>query len=287
MGASGPAGPAGETTASATQRKVLIAAFACAVLGVACLALYLERFEAEASGGERVQLLTVIAPVSRGTVLTDEMVSVREVPIAYVEPRAIRAAELPKVRGIAVATDLDPQDGLLWSDLALDPERRDLSMLVQPGNRALTIAAHRGHLVRPGDYVDVLGTFGRQYAGDFAGSTVVLLQRVLVLAVGEDTDRQAYSAKHDKDDGNRTYGRAPTISLSLQLHEAQLLAAAAHQGKLGVVLRGRSDPAVMDDIPRVTAENLVSRASAANARRARRSGDPGPVRIEGAGRGAL
>lgn len=274
--------------AGRVSRNLLLVALACAALGVAFLMLYLERFEAEASGGERIQLLTVITPVPRGTVLTDDMVAVREVPVAYVEPRAVRAAELSKVRGILTATDLDTQDGLMWSDLALDTQRRDLATLVQPGNRALTIEAHRNHLVRPGDYVDVLGTFGSQYGGDFSGSTVVLLQRVLVLAVGEDTDRQVFAVKKDSDAASKGFGLgAPTITLSLQLHEAQLIAAAGQQGKLGVVLRGRSDSSVTDGMPRVTAKNLVSRATDANARRARASGSDGPIRIDGPGTGAL
>ena len=262
------------------SRKVFLLALLLAATGVGLLYLYIRRFEQEASGGQLVQVLTAISPIRRGTVIRDDMLGVREIPITYVEPRAVRAAELQKVRGIAAGADLDPQDTLLWSDLALSVEERDLSSLVQPGNRALTIiagrAAHNSQaLIRPGDYVDVLGTF-HNLGGEQGQTSVVLLQRVLVLAVGEETERKALEVKGKQ----RGYGRSSaSLTLSLKIEEAQLLSLARQDGELSVVLRSVDDPAIIDGIPNLNARNLVNTAARINQRRISLSTPSSPTKI--------
>lgn len=272
-----------DSAAAARSRTLFVISCLLAALGIGLLALYLHRFETEVSGGERVQLLAVIQPIPRGSVLTDEMLGVREVPVSYVESRAVKAAELAKVKGIRTAIDLDPQDSLLWTDLAIAVENRDLSSLVQSGNRAFTIEASRNSsgndLIRPGDYVDVLATFSGN--GATARATRVLLQRVLVLAVGTETERQAFQAKSEKSTPTL---RSASLTLSLRLEEAQMVAAAREEGELSVVLRGVTDPTVLEGVPDVTPSNLVEAAAQANRRRnTQNNAGSMPVRINNSG----
>ena len=275
-----------DSAAAARSRRLLLLSVLLAAGGIGLLALYLHRCETEVSGGERVQLLAVIKPVPRGTVLTQEMLGVREVPVSYVESRAVKAAELGKVKGIRTAIDLDPQDSLLWTDLAIAVENRDLSSLVQPGNRAYTIETPRNgsgnDLIRPGDYVDVLATFSTTGATTSTATraTKVLLQRVLVLAVGSETERQAFQGQtNEKGAATR---RSSNLTLSLKLDEAQMIAAASEQGELSVVLRGASDPTVLEGLPDVTPSNLVEAAAQANRRRNTQNASGSmPVRING------
>jgi pilus assembly protein CpaB len=279
----------GDSAAAARSRRLLLISVLLAAAGVGLLALYLHRFETEVSGGERVQLLAVIKPVSRGTVLTNDMLGIREVPVSYVEQRAVKAAELGKVRGVRTAIDLDPQDSLLWTDLAIAVEDRDLSSLVQPGNRAFTIETQRSgsgassnELVRPGDYVDVLATFSDRGSSNGSRATKVLLQRVLVLAVGNETQRQAFQGTNDKNAGLR---RGSNLTLSLKLDEAQMVAEASGEGDLSVVLRGVTDPTVLEGLPDVTPHNLVEAAAQANRRRnTQNTSSTMPVRIGSDGR---
>ena len=273
----------GDSAAAARSRKLLLVSVLLAAGGIGLLALYLHRFETEVSGGERVQLLAVIKPVPRGSVLTQDMLGVREVPVSYVESRAVKAAELSKVKGIRTAIDLDPQDSLLWTDLAIAVENRDLSSLVQPGNRAFTIETPRNatgnDLIRPGDYVDVLATFSGTGHGATARATKVLLQRVLVLAVGSETERQAFQGQTEK---SATARRSSNLTLSLKLDEAQMVAAASEEGELSVVLRGVTDPTVLEGVPDVTPSNLVEAAAQANRRRNTQNASGSmPVRITG------
>jgi pilus assembly protein CpaB len=191
-----------ESQAGALSRRLLAVASALGLLGGGLLMLYLNRFEQEVSGGRRVQVLSVVQPIERGALVTAEALAVSEVPIAYVEQRAVRAPDKSKVVGIRAAHALDAQDTLLWTDLAISSESRDLSSLVQPGQRAVTVRAGEAGsdpagsgLLRPGDYVDVLVTLRDETQENKGTSAVVLLQRVLVLAVGSKTEAQGFGDK--------------------------------------------------------------------------------------------
>src|SRR5262245_51768931 len=146
-------------------RRALLIAFACAVVAVTLFVLYLKKFEQESSGGERVRVLVALRPIERGKPVTDDALAVREVPQAYVEDRAVREVDKPKVVGLRVGGLVQAQQTLMWTDLAVaSEERRELSALVQPGRRAVTTHFRNevaGALVRPGDYVDVINVTSR------------------------------------------------------------------------------------------------------------------------------
>jgi pilus assembly protein CpaB len=237
------------------RRALAIAAF-LAACATALLMVYLRRFEHEVSGGEPVALLSLVKAVERGGVLTDDMLATRSVPVAYVEDRAVKASERAKVLGLQAAIALRPQQTLLWTDLAITTEARDLSSLVQPGKRGVTVHASGFNdaagstLVLPGDYVDVLVT-SLDSRDPRDQSTAVLLQRVLVLAVGPHTDVKVGELPVN------AIGRSDRqLTLSLSLSEAQLLALATEKGHLSVAVRNAADPGVQSDIPDVNATAL-------------------------------
>lgn len=242
------------------SRRALLLATLLGLVGVALLMLYLRRFEEEVSGGGRIPLLSVVKPIARGAMITQDMLTTSSVPRAYVEQRAVRLADRDKVIGVRAANALAPQDTLLWSDLALSAEARDLSSLVQPGKRAVTVRASEAGsdpagngLVRPGDYVDVVVTL-RGDAGA-AGSAVVLLQRVLVLAVGSET--QPYTVA----DGRASHSRAieRELTLSLRVEEVQILSLARERGTLSVALRSPNDSKVIENLADLPASSLYDR----------------------------
>lgn len=261
------------------NRRALSIALFLAACGTALLVVYLRRYEREMSGGEPVRVLTLLQAVERGAVITEPMLATRDVPIAYVEDRAVRAAERAKVLGLEAAASLRPQQSLLWTDLAVATEARDLSALVQPGKRGVTVRASGfedtpgSALVRPGDYVDVIVT---SLESDDLRQQVsaVLLQRVLVLAVGERTDAPPADAL------GPCLGRSDRqLTLSLGLAEAQRLALASEKGRLSVAVRNAADPAVQADVPDVNASTLLGQppVQAPSAPR----GPSGPVAIGG------
>jgi pilus assembly protein CpaB len=220
-----------------------------AALGLGLLAgalhfLYLGALAAEARGGEPVEVLVVSAPIRAGEPLDEARLGTREVPSGWVDPRAIPAARLRDVLGLAVSVDLEPGTGLAWTDCAgrLDPAAEDLARLVGPGERAMAIpvdgSLSLGGMLRPGHRVDILGTFQR---GERRGErvTVTLLQNVTVLATGRAV-RGAGAAEE---------ARFRTVTLSVGMEESQLLAFATTQGSLSLVLRGQQDLEILRDVP--------------------------------------
>jgi pilus assembly protein CpaB len=239
------------------NRRPLAIALFLAACATALLVVYLRRFEREVSGGPPVRVLTLVKAVERGAVLRDGDLATRDIPLAYVEDRAVRSTERAKVLGLEARAALQPQQTLLWSDLAITTEARELSALVQSGKRGVTVRAAGfddspgSALIHPGDYVDVIVTSVGPGEPREAASAV-LLQRVLVLAVGEQTgptpiDTLAHARQQER-----------PLTLSLSLAEAQRLALASERGHLSVAVRNAADPAVQADVPDVRASSLFA-----------------------------
>lgn len=232
------------------NRIAILASLVLLAAGVGLSHFYLERLEDKVSGGDLVQVLIAVKDVPLGTVLSEELVGVREVPRAFVEQRQIRAADAKRVLGIAVNAGLKANDSVLWSDLArYGGQSRDLAGLIQDGMRAIAIdarAADFGGLLRPGHRVDVL--FSNTEAGAEA-STVTLLQNLLVLAVGADFGAEAEAA--DVRGGG-------TVTLGVTVEESQILTEARRRGRLTLSLRNSGDIVVQDRVPATKASDILA-----------------------------
>jgi pilus assembly protein CpaB len=216
------------------NRRAILIAVVVAILGVFLLLLYQRRFEAEASGGEKVKLLIAIKQIDRGKAITEDAIATREVPQAYVEERAIKELDKSNVLNLKVGN----------------------TSMVQPGYRAVSIRTSRDEsstqLIRPGDYVDVIGVFG---GGPSAGpddkeAAVVLLQRVLVVASGASTSSEAENQQ-------AAWQGDPLLTLSLTLPEAQILALAAERGRIAVALRNPDDQRTAERLPDINMNAIV------------------------------
>ncbi len=261
------------------NRRALFIALIVANLGVFLLLLYQRRFELEASGGEKVKLLIAVKRLERGKPIAEDMIATREVPIAYVDDRSIREVDKNKIIGLRVGTTVKEQNLVLWSDLATgSDDKKDLSSLVLPGYRAVSIRAARDEtsisLIKPGDYVDVITVLGGGPGGD-ARSSVVLLQRVLVLAIGTDTSPEQVDERAKNTVEN-------LLTLSLTLSEAQVLALAAERGKIAVAVR-HPDDQQKAGVTDINFSSIVDPKERANIRGVR-SGSTAPVNITAEGR---
>jgi pilus assembly protein CpaB len=240
------------------SRRALYLAVLVGLVSVALLMLYLRRFEQEVAGGSKVAVLGLRKPVARGELITDDALTVFEVPLAYVERRSVKQLDRQKVVGVRAASALTAQDLLLWSDLVLSNDNRDLAALIQPGKRAVSVKASEAGsdpagngLVHPGDYVDVVVTL-REDADTL--TSVVLLQRVLVLAVGSET-----TALNQVDAKEERHGAQRELTLSLKMEEVQLLTLAREKGRLSVALRSPSDVKVIDNMPDLALTSLYDK----------------------------
>ncbi len=261
------------------SRKAFVIALVFAVLGVALGFMYIRRYEQELSGGERVAVLTVLKDVTPGETIRESMLAVREIPIAYVDDRNVLAKDKEKVVGIDTVIPIRNQQTLQWTDLAVRADIRNLSTLVSPGKRAVTVSANRtetagNKLIRPGDRVDVIVTLPG-LSQDKGSRSLVLLQKVLVVAVGLRTDRLA-----DPDEKQSFRRDDSVLTLSLDVEEAQLLALASAQGQVSVAVRNPEDALTYNDLPDIDSASIVKVRDDLRARRPSGPARPnGPVRL--------
>jgi pilus assembly protein CpaB len=231
-------------------------AMVCTVSALASVALgylYTQRLEAEVSGGPRIAVLVAAADIPVAATLTEKFLAVRDLPTAYVESRHIRATDLKRVLGQRVTDGLKANEALLASDVAKFSERKQLSGLVANGMRAISMdgrAADFDGLLRPGDRVDVLLSTGSNESG---GSTLTLLQNILVLSVGGTTERS--------DANVRTYSRGATVTVSSTIEQAQVLTEAMRRGKLTLTLRNTDDITLVEGITETSGKDLSARSS--------------------------
>lgn len=228
-----------------------IAAAVAAIGAVGLVHLYLERLEAEVSGGPKVPVLVAADDVPIGTPITEKSLAVRDLPQAYLEARHVNASELKKVLGAKTASGLKANEALLWSDLAqFSDHGRMLSGLIQNGMRAVSLDGRSidfEGLLRPGDRVDVVFT-GSDKDGP-SGTTVTLLQNLLVLSVGGDITRS--------DDPNKRGYSHGSVTLSATVEQAQLLTQAQTRGRLTLTLRNSEDIAVVQGVPETSSKDLL------------------------------
>lgn len=113
-------------------------------------------------------------------------------------------------------------------------------------------------MVRAGDEVDVIGTFtfpsdeGKNKRGDLA--TVTLLQKVRVLAVGDETAKTRVRSLGVSSSSPSGY---TTVTLLVTPREAEMLASAEQKkGSLALSLRNRNDIVTEDELPVIEFEKI-------------------------------
>jgi pilus assembly protein CpaB len=236
--------------------RALIVSAVVGVLTVVLLTLYLHRLEIETSGGGPVAILAAVKPLEPGTVIMPDMLAVKIVPQAYVEGRSIKKADLQRIIGVRVESSVKPQQALMWTDLALGDQNRQLSELVQVGMRAVGIRAanddaHFG-LIRPGDRVDVYANMPKPN-NDKDHVSVLVVQNVLVLAMGLDTGgRELVGTPRSNDRVDQL------LTLSVNPQQLQLVSLAAERAKLTVGLRNPGDTRLIEGAQEVGGDMILT-----------------------------
>jgi len=138
----------------------------------------------------------------------------------------------------------------LTSDFSVQEVSRTLSSKIPPEERAMSVAVDAisgvSGLLRPGDRVDILGTFPigtkdqvvtNEKGEDGVGYvTMTMLQNVTLLATGQELS-DVTSSENQQGRGN-SYA---TVTVSVTVDEAELLTIAQTRGKMTLLLRNRED----------------------------------------------
>ncbi len=235
------------------------------VLGIAAAAMmsiYLNTRE-----GELLQLsqmkdvLVTTQDVLPGIPVTAAMVQRIQVPGRYVQPRAL--ADLREVVGRVTDVPVPGGSQMLGTYLQ-DGGRVGLAFEVPRGQRAITIAVGDvtgvGGLVRPGNFVDIFGTFeygrpngtqgGRTQFTDERTETRVLLQNISVVAVERELNQQSPQTSSgsggllltsSKVQNSANTREIRNVTVLVGPREAQQLVLAQQVGTLTLALRSTVD----------------------------------------------
>lgn len=137
---------------------LLSASVASALAAALVMRAYAHRLDVvRPDGGPPIAVVAAVAPVPRGSVLTETVLEVVTLPSRFAPPGAIR--DLARATGRIVVADIAAGEVVTLLRLA-GSRSGPTASLVGAGMRAVEIPVASAVGVRPGDLVDVIATFG-------------------------------------------------------------------------------------------------------------------------------
>jgi len=220
-------------------------------------------------------VLVASRDVRAGTKLTKADVRVIEIVAAQVPPGAVTAmSELfgDKKPAPLAATGMVTGDFIMRSRLVDSANGTAMAARLEPGFRAIAVtvdnAIARSRLVYPGARVDLVGTF----RDNLASFSRVLVENVRVLSLEDQTDVE--TTRNSDQKGDRSNNAVVTVEVSPE--QAEVVALAAREGKLDVVLRNANDDKL--GLARGVRTEQILRANPAEASAARGTPERVPPR---------
>ena len=231
------------------MRKKLVVAVGLAAIAVMALWLWSRSVVEDVGGGKKEMIAVAAEDINPGERITKAQIAYQATPELYVHPEAVKAGEEVQIMNRPVSEKITKGQPFLWSnfDLGKTMGGRKLASVIQKGERALTIpvdlSGSMAGMLRPGDHVDVLGTFARNQGQDYA--TVTLLQNVVVLATGDTRGDSAEAEAGPAGTGHQF----TSITVSVDLEEAELLVFAMQRGPINIALRSTEDLETEEQVP--------------------------------------
>lgn len=198
---------------------------------------------------EPLAFLAAARRLPKGEILKAQDCKQIFVPQKFVTSGMIPFIEHPRYLGRVLNRELEP-DRPIFEDF-LDSATRTTSIArtaVQPNRRAVTIQVDQvsgvAGLIRPGDYVDVIGTFidDRDKVRRIT-KTVYLLQAARVMAI----DNRILTADVGQLTAART-GSYRTVTLEVRPEDAMRLISANHTGNLQLILRNPAEASLAQGV---------------------------------------
>jgi len=204
-----------------------------AIAGLGAVLLAARWMQSQNSGQGRVAVAYTEIPL--GSSITPEMVQMVEWPQGNLPPGAF--TELEKVHGRVVTGTLQRGEPVLEARLAPVGTKGGLSAVVPAGKRAMTVRVNDvvgvAGFALPGTFVDVMvNTQTEGSKNNDRDNTIskIVLDRILVLAVAQEADRDSTKPKV-----------VNAVTLEVTPQQAELLDLARSVGSLSLVLRNQSE----------------------------------------------
>lgn len=240
------------------NKIILILAIVIGLVAAAGIYLFLDHTKKTyAASGDFIKVAVARQLIPARTQITAQMIELKDVPAKYVHERA--AVDTKEAVGKITRSEILPGEQVLRDRLAKDKESGDgLAFQIPPGKRAVTVAVNEvsglAGLVKPGDRVDVLGTFDLQGAvgQEKSSITTLLIQNVDVLSIDQSTG----PAGDSNQDGKKAAASARTITLSVTPEQAQPLTLRSEKGTIRLALRPATDQELIN-LPSIRMNQLA------------------------------
>jgi pilus assembly protein CpaB len=174
--------------------------------------------------------------ISLGARITPEMIQMVDWPASVQPPGAIKEAKLLDTR--VARSSILRGEPILESKLAPPGTQGGLSAVVAEGKRAMTVRVNDvvgvAGFALPGNYVDILVNTqeeGQRTGGKDPSISKIVLERILVLAVAQESSRDETKPKV-----------VNAVTLELEPEQVEKLDLARSVGSLSLVLRNQVDP---------------------------------------------
>ena len=216
------------------RSRGILMLFIAAIAGLA--AVFLAARWMQNQGGEKGRIAVANADIELGGRISPEMIRMADWPEGSVPSGAF--AEAAKLEGRVVLVSIQRGEPLTETRLAPIGTKGGLSAVVPEGKRAMTVRVNDvvgvAGFALPGTFVDVMVNTqdegGQRNDRDHSISKIVL-ERILVLAVAQEADRDSTKPKV-----------VNAVTLELTPKDAEMLDLARSVGTLSLVLRNQTDP---------------------------------------------
>jgi pilus assembly protein CpaB len=245
-------------------KGALLLSVVLGLLAVLTMAVYVSSRESQLLELSTLRdVLVATGDILENTVIDERMVQRIQIPSKYVQPQAI--ADVREAIGRVVAVPI-PGGSQIVGTYLYDAGRIGLAYEVPRGRRAVTIAVSDvtgvSGLVRPGNFVDIFGTFefgrpigmqgGRVQYADERTETRVLMQNVQLVAVERELGRERptptasgggflSAADADHQAGLAAGREIRNVTVVVAPRQAQELVLAQEIGTLTLALRSTLD----------------------------------------------
>lgn len=211
---------------------------------------YLDRLKAQILEiAEPVHIVVAAKDIAPGESIDPSVVRLESIPRRFLEPMAVTSLEDADGRVAMIALKSGTQ---LTSAVAKRiSEAKWLSALVPMGNRAFAVSIdeNQARFVKPYDTTDVLATFDLGPENSLRRTTMTIVEKVQVLAVGTEVADTLPAKPARKEAGVLGIGSntmpasrgVVALVLSVTPEQAQTLAFAESSGKLAVAIHPFGD----------------------------------------------
>ena len=208
--------------------------FIAAIAGLGAVFLAARWMQGQNNAAGRIAVANT--DIELGGRISPEMIRMADWPTGSVPPGAYN--EAAKLEGRVALVSMQRGEPLIEARLAPIGTKGGLSAVVPEGKRAMTVRVNDvvgvAGFALPGTFVDVMvntqDESGQRNDRDRSVSKIVL-ERILVLAVAQEADRDATKPKV-----------VNAVTLELTPRDAEMLDLARSVGTLSLVLRNQTDP---------------------------------------------